>query len=240
MFLSLEEYRIAKNREFFKCSIETIKENFDKIEKIFKDNNYQEIKKLVPDLNDKIRELTKKKFVIYFENAKINNLLSNKNITCDNYKCYICKNCNYFTNNKSHYNRHINSKKHIINSGELTIPKLDSNNYFTCEYCNNIYKKANKSRHLRMCKAKKKEIIELKQTINLIVNNKVILSNYNITTNKKLIDTVDSKKFICDYCEKEYKKANKYRHLKTCKAKQDENVILKKNLKLIINNYNKS
>jgi hypothetical protein len=129
---------------------------------------------------------------------------------------YSCKLCNFDTNKKFDYNRHLETRKHIrrVSKGNLnksaqfyTNPstkqhkKSDKNKlYFKCEYCKNEYKKANKARHLRTCKAKKDEVKILKQTINNINNTN------NITNN-------DNRQLNMYYVINNYKEASNYSDL---------------------------
>jgi hypothetical protein len=52
---------------------------------------------------------------------------------------FICKKCNYSTNIKSHWNKHLNTKKH--------------KNVFKCEVCDNVLaSKSSYYRHIKSCK----------------------------------------------------------------------------------------
>jgi len=129
---------------------------------------------------------------------------------------YSCKLCNFDTNKKFDYNRHLETRKHIrrVSKGNLnntpqknlTKPQKTSTNLnkeelkFTCEYCNKIQWKKNKARHLRTCKAKKDEVKILKQTINNINNTN------NITNN-------DNRQLNMYYVINNYKEASNYSDL---------------------------
>ena len=127
------------------------------------------------------------------------------------YICYIClKEFNHKGNYKTHINRKFKCKKIYVKKIEesnngIIVPKQDHNNI--CNYCNNSYSnKSNLNKHLKKCKAKKKENIKqelydllvrqndqqkkenlyLKQQINLLqgqykkISTKTINSNNNI------------------------------------------------------------
>lgn len=87
---------------------------------------------------------------------------------------YSCTNCNYATNDKSNYQKHLNSTKHRNKSNEEAKKSslnhnriikessknhesaIDSQNKYICPYCKNIYSTAsNLARHRRTCDDKK-------------------------------------------------------------------------------------
>ena len=96
---------------------------------------------------------------------------------------YVCKECQYETKIKTHYTRHLKTKKHITKCEkgiiiepktypkEETIYKEEINDKsFMCEYCDKEYSTSSHlSRHKKNCKFKKeqeqqkKELAELKQ-----------------------------------------------------------------------------
>ena len=133
---------------------------------------------------------------------------------------YSCKICNFNTNKKFDYNRHLKTRKHNNNVSKNNVkqhrqippttvqnrPHYDScdSNKFTCEYCNKTFRKDNKLRHLRRCKAKKDEVKILKQTINNINNNNI--NNNNITNN-------DNRQLNMYYVINNYKEACNYSDL---------------------------
>ena len=104
-----------------------------------------------------------------------------------NYECTICK---FLSSNKKDYNRHLITKKHIINTNslkkELHVPvknntpillpktpqnsaklkKTQQNHKYICEYCKNIFTRSNNlTRHLKICANKDNEIIKLKSKL---------------------------------------------------------------------------
>ena len=69
---------------------------------------------------------------------------------------YSCKSCNYSTDNRWNYNKHLETNKHHknINSSQLipTYPNLSKNYEYICPHCNNSYKqKCHLTRHLKKC-----------------------------------------------------------------------------------------
>lgn len=114
LFTELKDYRIQNNREFFNCDLELIKNTFEKIETIFRDNDTQE--KLLVYLNTNSAKINKKDIYIYniMNSEDLNddefNILHNKkskicqeekykiikyifkkifNIQIDNYETYV-------------------------------------------------------------------------------------------------------------------------------------------------------
>lgn len=85
---------------------------------------------------------------------------------------YECKLCNFESDNKNNYQRHINTKKHLVKVSTVTNNKKVQNNdshmtpirlpkrvkkcTFLCSYCNNEFTKScNLARHKKMCEEKK-------------------------------------------------------------------------------------
>ena len=109
---------------------------------------------------------------------------------------YYCKKCNYGTKNKYDYNKHCKTKKHgkilqkhnnsnsatFCHNSAKTLPKKSV--YFTCEYCDNTFKKANKARHYQRCK-EKKSIHTTNNITNNITNN---TNNTNINNDNRVIN----------------------------------------------------
>lgn len=121
-------------------------------------------------------------------------------------KKYVCNTCNYSTDVSYCYKKHLITKKHLEHTN---IDKYIELNSFTCSYCNSIFKgKHNKSRHYKVCKAKKstekyelliehlkeeyEEVIEqLKEENNKLKNDKSQLANNttNINTQNNVKNT---------------------------------------------------
>jgi len=124
---------------------------------------------------------------------------------------YICKSCNYETHDKSHFDRHKNTKKHEQNLHNINIKKNNEklcirnasdlhplcireedneNNKFECKYCGKIFSHhQNMYRHINYrCKSKNDEPIVKKLEImidNLEKQNKTLENQ-----NEKLIGIV--------------------------------------------------
>ena len=81
----------------------------------------------------------------------------NKNLNNLNHKnnSFICMACEYITNRKSNYQKHIITKKHILNvqkSQKKVKVKKKIDKKFVCEICNSKYKfKSGLSRHKKKC-----------------------------------------------------------------------------------------
>ena len=79
---------------------------------------------------------------------KINNPNHNNNT-------FICMACEYITTRKSNYQKHINTKKHILNvqkSQKKVKVQNKIDKKFICENCNSKYKfKSGLSRHKKKC-----------------------------------------------------------------------------------------
>ena len=81
LFIFLKNYRIDAKREFFNCSIDIIKSNFDKIEIIFDNNNKNDIIKkwMQKVVNNKIKTI-RAELISYFKDKNINNFLVSHNL----------------------------------------------------------------------------------------------------------------------------------------------------------------
>lgn len=96
-------------------------------------------------------------------------------------KKYNCELCDFHTDRKNDYSRHLKSNKHIIKTNfnphitSSTISTKTTTNNNVCSYCNVCYsKKYNLTRHLKICPMKidykklyeeQKEIVKKKQEI---------------------------------------------------------------------------
>ena len=71
---------------------------------------------------------------------------------------YQCKLCNYNTNDKSNYNRHILTKKHIKNEKNVCKKNVcEKSLQYKCEECGKSYKYlSGLSRHKNKCESIKK------------------------------------------------------------------------------------
>lgn len=72
-------------------------------------------------------------------------------------KVHYCNSCDYKTDRLSSYKKHLTTTKHQIN--EMN----DMANKFNCQYCNKVFLKKNKIRHIDLCKKKyEKHIVDTK------------------------------------------------------------------------------
>lgn len=73
---------------------------------------------------------------------------------------YTCEKCNFFSNNKTHYNIHVQTKKHnTTNTTKNTTKKREI--YYICEKCD--YKSYNKSHYKEHLKTKKHNTTKTKK-----------------------------------------------------------------------------
>ncbi len=104
---------------------------------------------------------------------------------------YICKCCDYTTHIKTHYNKHIKTKKHLElsqNYQKLSscYPKNTPKSEICCKYCNAIFKhRSGLSRHMKYT-CKKNQDEDLKELVKLM-NDKLDDSVNEIKMMKKEI-----------------------------------------------------
>jgi len=102
---------------------------------------------------------------------------------------YSCDKCNYSTNNKSNYNKHIKSLAHLQLYKEVNDEPIEQVKQYVCDNCNNEFScRQSLSRHkLRRCNNNnindnddineiKKELAKLKE-----VNRQLLLQNKNMS-----------------------------------------------------------
>jgi hypothetical protein len=93
---------------------------------------------------------------------------------------FSCNNCNYFTNRKSQYDRHLNTEKHKINH-IVKKYKINTTNYYTC-ICGKFYKyDSGYYRHKKNCDKSKVSINDSNFNIKEILTE--ILENVKIQKN---------------------------------------------------------
>lgn len=123
---------------------------------------------------------------------------------------YSCYECNYFSSNKTNFNKHIRTPKHLNalkdDGGKNDKSCFFNSNYskllnfthFECSYCKKEFKrKYNYERHLTTCKNKNTELNDIKQQMDILkkqkdelakqledVINKIGTTNYNNTINQ--------------------------------------------------------
>ena len=116
-----------------------------------------------------------------------------------NLKLFNCNNCHYICNHISNFNKHLLTKKHLINCEEIncdeksqSIQNPKSIQNYNCDYCNFFTKKPSAfNKHINTLKHKEK--------INPIV------------------EIENLPKYNCKHCEKEYNKKNSCtKHEKNC------------------------
>jgi hypothetical protein len=101
---------------------------------------------------------------------------------------YECKRCNYITEVKSNYNRHLNSKKHLKKTYRCNV----------CDYATDL--KADYKRHMRTLKHKDN-----------VRKPKSSVLKENTKTKFKM------EAYICEYCEREFKSTKGLnQHMKYC------------------------
>ena len=112
---------------------------------------------------------------------------------------FNCKSCNYSTDVKFAYDKHLLTKKHIEKVNEkqninIVTPKtisIDSSK-FTCNYCNMKFTKScNLSRHKNICSEKEQLVQQLTNQINEL-NNKLIEQNKILAKDEEMINILKS------------------------------------------------
>lgn len=134
---------------------------------------------------------------------------------------FTCEKCNFYSNNKTHYNKHLQTKKHNTTT-------TNKNRY--CNYtCNNSYYKGNINikRHkdnntIQQNTTKKREFYYTCEKCNYKSNNK---SHYKEHLKTKKHNTTKPKKIHTKYtcnCGKTYShRGSLYNHKKICKDNND-------------------
>jgi L-lactate utilization protein LutC len=140
--LTLKEYRTSNNREYFKCSLDVIKETLDKV----KEYTLEEISSILNKDIDLILKRYKDKKVKVKETIELG-------VT----KLFSCKTCTKNFKSKFSLERHDTSCK-----GQPIITE------FRCEYCLKYYTtKQNLQVHREICKVKKDKNILLETKLKL-------------------------------------------------------------------------
>jgi hypothetical protein len=128
--------------------------------------------KLKPSLNkinpitnnpDKICSIDSLMNESFFIETLTNNL-ENNICSSNNTKKYSCIKCIYYTNNKTDYNKHLTTNKHIEGNSKCVFNNIKVNNKkYICHNCNKIYKdNSGLWKHKQKCE--KTKSIELNNT----------------------------------------------------------------------------
>jgi hypothetical protein len=148
---------------------------------------------------------------------------------------YNCISCNYNTNHKSNYNKHLLSKKHIENNQKVT-------NKYICDLCNyETNKKFNYDTHLI---SKKHKLIFCEEIddneIYKCECSKTYKHKNNLSRHKKKCDYNEDKKVIIQLQEQQQKIQEQLKQLKEeqNKIKNNNNCIIGNNNNNVVNNFN--
>ena len=131
-------------------------------------------------------------------------------------KKYACHACDYFTSNKSNWNKHVLTSKHA--NGNNGNRKVAKGNRFVCHLCGKKYKfMSGLSRHKKSCnlekkknkkKTKKTDLSEIYATMKELIKDnqkKTELLEKMIDENKKLIPVINNKisihVFLNEHCK---------------------------------------
>lgn len=114
------------------------------------------------------------------------------------FSCDICK---YFTNNKKDYNRHVSTKKHLLNYDTFTINKQKEVKYHSCDCGKKYLHRSSLNNHRKKCEYKEESTDQLEIVEKPMNYEKMILTL--IDENKELRKAlVDQSKLISDVIPK--------------------------------------
>ena len=110
---------------------------------------------------------------------------------------HVCKQCDYNTDKKSSFDKHLLSRKHICNkNGNFCNNKIDDSPNFTCENCNKEYNsRVSLWRHKKKCTIEK----ENPDIVDLLINENKEFKNVII---ELLKNNTDLQKQMIDVCQK--------------------------------------
>ena len=110
---------------------------------------------------------------------------------------HFCKQCDYNTDKKSSFDKHLLSRKHICNkNGNFCNNKIDDSPNFTCEKCNKEYNsRVSLWRHKKKCTIEK----ENPDIVDLLINENKEFKNVII---ELLKNNTDLQKQMIDVCQK--------------------------------------
>lgn len=113
----------------------------------------------------KPNELLKHNSTRKHQNALIHARMEVKIGHNEDYKIYTCTHCNYAHKNKTNYEKHLVTKKHLS-----TISGKDDTEKNKCEYCNKTYSNSGGLwKHKQKCKKEEVEPIETPQIIDMFL-----------------------------------------------------------------------
>ena len=164
---------------------------------------------------------------------------------------YHCILCSFTTIRKSHYERHLKTKKHLSKEKKIENEKNISDSQMTpndsqmttndslktmhqCNFCNKFFSKnSNLHRHIKICKKNKKinsndsqnDSIDSKNVnkMSTIVNNLSTICQQNVNTMSTINQQKEFNKNQCQYCLKIFTtRQGKSKHLQTCKIKKQK------------------
>ena len=142
------------------------------------------------------------------------------------YKCDIC---DYSTIRKNQYYRHLSTKKHnkkLFSSNNTYLNSNKKTEILKCPFCSQIFTENNiMAQHLHDFHIDDLSLLSKETNKSLFVDNyhnelkQVTQSNTKVTQNV-------SNKYVCEFCNKNFKHSNSYyRHLKHyCKNRKNDNI----------------
>jgi len=188
LFEILDDKRISKDREFFRCDINKAKLHFAEVEKFFEDNNTKE-KIIIYAINkEKINNNKTGKLPKYTKNENINAILNSQDIDIDKYNKL---------KEESKKRRLNNDEIAEINRCELKIKWKNAN--IDRDFLDNFYGKDYMIDNLRyIFDDTKIDMNEIKKYVNDIIKNTIndLGFNFNDMENIKLDATTFTNKLI--------------------------------------------
>ena len=156
---------------------------------------------------------------------------------------YHCDLCSFTTIRKAHYDRHCKTKKHLAKENELKVEKNENDSQMTptdsqmtpndseinkhqCNFCLKIFSKnSNLHRHIKICKKKnlKEKIITTDSQNDSKCQPNVSQMSAKCQPCVSQMSAIDEGKPQCDFCLKYFTtRQAKFKHLKICKVKKEE------------------